>query len=795
MRDTIKYIDSAGGKGSLSAVYDWETFKRYHGGINGARFCFEDLMEVLLRKENPSRNVKGVRLAQGDGGIDVFVGNIGQEKIDVYQCKYFDAGLRSSQWKQITDSYNRAIENQNYQMNKWILCLPAELSLDEHIKWEEWKKEHKVDSLEIGLVCGNEIIDRLSNQGLCDKYFQSTFPKYISKRPHGAKNCMFRNDEVNILKGELEAGNNILIYGEGGYGKTSLAMLLFELVKDDYCHLAWVNYENSLMDSLLNSLTIYENIEREERIELICDFLRQQNKNTIIFLDNVDEQIQDDEYMHELEGCVGFVITSRLTFIENFKGHHIESKPIEECRKIFEMYYNAPCNIEEDVFNNFIEYIEQNILFIELIAKTARYAEMSLNDYIKEIVTTGLAISEDEIYSSYDRKTDSLINRLKHLYTLQKMTVEEQEILEKFALTPNLYVPFQYREWAGIKKDKLVALINRGWIDKSEDGYKMHPLIKESIVQQEVISISTFEELIDSISNDEFWYCNDEYNKRLIKKQIAKKIIDYFIDVDYKKIWNVISQYNQICLELSDYREAITVLKHAYELCDAEENPDEEDLLTIKLSLAYSYFHACDEKNALYYLALIDKRIEKIQDNDDKLFEIYNLHIILESRLGKIKNAKQYFNKICELKITERDFLTAVLNYTSGLIQDKKMDDAMFYMMKFKERFEKEYSNHEAYLATFYSNLAIVYADKDDFQQALSYDQKAYDIRKQVLGTYSKDMAITYISLAEDYLQFNRNDEAKECIIKAEEICKAIFENEDNELYQKVLHAKYVLGI
>ena len=77
--------------------------------INGARFCFEDLMEELLRKENPSRNVKGVRLAQGDGGIDVFVGNIGQEKIDVYQCKYFDAGLRSSQWQQITDSYNRAI--------------------------------------------------------------------------------------------------------------------------------------------------------------------------------------------------------------------------------------------------------------------------------------------------------------------------------------------------------------------------------------------------------------------------------------------------------------------------------------------------------------------------------------------------------------------------------------------------------------------------------------------------------------------------------------------------------------
>lgn len=621
----------------MSAVYDWDTFKRYHGGVEGARACFEKLMEELLRKENPSRNIKGVRLAQGDGGIDVFAGNIGQEKIDVYQCKYFDSGLRSSQWKQITDSYNRAIKNQNYQMNKWILCLPAELSLDEHIKWEEWKKEHKVDSIEIGLVCGNEIIDRLSNQGLCDKYFQSTFPKYISKRPHGAKNCMFRDNEVNLLKEELEAGNNILIYGEGGYGKTSLAILLFELIKDDYCHMAWVSYEKSFIDGLLNSLTIYEGIEREKRIELICDFLRQQDKNTIIFLDNLDEQIQDDEYMHELEGCVGLVITSRLPFIENYMGYHIESKSIEECRKIFELYYHAPCNIEEDVFNNFIEYIEQNILFIELVAKTARYAEKPLNDYIKEIVTTGLSISDDEIYSSYDQKTDSLINRLKHLYTLQKMTAEEQEILEKFALTPNLYVPFQYREWAGIKKDKLVALINRGWIDKSEDGYKMHPLIKESILQQEAISISTFEELIDSISNNEFWHCNDEYNKRLIKKQIAKKIIDYFIDVDYKKILDLIIQYSHICIEFSEYKESITVLTYTRELCEAEENYDERILLSINLAIAYSYFHGCNQKEAVSCLKAIDEMADKIQLSDDDLFDIYNLHIMTKSYLAKWK--------------------------------------------------------------------------------------------------------------------------------------------------------------
>lgn len=195
----------------------------------------------------------------------------------------------------------------------------------------------------------------------------------------------------------------------------------------------------------------------------------------------------------------------------------------------------------------------------------------------------------------------------------------------------------------------------------------------------------------------------------------------------------------------------------------------------------------------MLYLKSIDEMIDKVQFSDNQLFNIYNLHIMMQSYFGKIENARQYFNKICDLRITERNFMTAMFNYTSGLIEAKKMDSAMFFMNKFKEQFEKEYKNNESYLATFYSDLAIVYAAEDDFQQALVYDEKAYDLRKRFLGIYSKDMAITYLALTEDYLNFNKNDKAKECIIKAEEICSVIFENEDNQLYQNVLHAKYAL--
>ena len=63
---------------------------------------------------------------------------------------------------------------------------------------------------------------------------------------------------------------------------------------------------------------------------------------------------------------------------------------------------------------------------------------------------------------------------------------------------------------------------------------------------------------------------------------------------------------------------------------------------------------------------------DKIQLSDDDLFDIYNLHIMTKSYFGEMENAKQYFDKICELKITERDFMTAMFNYTSGLIQVKR---------------------------------------------------------------------------------------------------------------------------
>ena len=46
----------------------------------------------------------------------------------------------------------------------------------------------------------------------------------------------------------------LLMYGDGGIGKTSLAAKYWEIYKENYKHLAWIFAQSSLLDALLRFL-------------------------------------------------------------------------------------------------------------------------------------------------------------------------------------------------------------------------------------------------------------------------------------------------------------------------------------------------------------------------------------------------------------------------------------------------------------------------------------------------------------------------------------------------------------
>ena len=155
---------------------NWTDFKSLHGNIAGAREAFEDACESLYRKKHKGQHVSQVKVKQGDGGIDIFIGELGVEPITVIQCKFFLESFDVSQHSQIRDSFETAITSKKYELKEWILCIPRVIDIDENTWWFKWKhkqlKKHSKQTSFIKLTNGNELIDLLKELNLYTQVFK-----------------------------------------------------------------------------------------------------------------------------------------------------------------------------------------------------------------------------------------------------------------------------------------------------------------------------------------------------------------------------------------------------------------------------------------------------------------------------------------------------------------------------------------------------------------------------------------------------------------------------------------------
>lgn len=138
-------------------------------GEAGARDIFEKICVELFQSK--FEHTHGVKVTQGDGGIDIFVGDFDKE-IDVYQCKYFIDGVGNSQHSQIKGSYKRVIDSDKYKVKTWNLCLPCILSIEEQKWWSTWRTSSvKANDIPITLYDGSYLITELKKAGIYDRVF------------------------------------------------------------------------------------------------------------------------------------------------------------------------------------------------------------------------------------------------------------------------------------------------------------------------------------------------------------------------------------------------------------------------------------------------------------------------------------------------------------------------------------------------------------------------------------------------------------------------------------------------
>lgn len=193
----------------------------------GARSIFEKICTQLLHARH-GEVAHNIRVSQGDGGIDILVGDL-NNPIENYQCKYFVDGIADSQKAQIRESFKTAINSTEYKMKQWILCVPCEMSAKEFSWWSEWKgKTEKLHNIIISLYDGSYLISQLKRYDLFDTLFDNDTRQKLdqilsyfnSQKQHIYGEIILLLDEIGkqkyddmIFVKKLENANIILIDG------------------------------------------------------------------------------------------------------------------------------------------------------------------------------------------------------------------------------------------------------------------------------------------------------------------------------------------------------------------------------------------------------------------------------------------------------------------------------------------------------------------------------------------------------------------------------------------------------
>jgi hypothetical protein len=171
-------------------------------GAAGARDKFEDLAVHLIRSERP--DAERVRIVRGDGGIDAHDGSLADPAgVDVFQVKFFPAGIGDSQKSQIRDSFNTARDSRKFKAKSWTLCVPIDLSIDEKEWFDGWKHRQSASGIKILRPWDATKLEGLlydpKNRGIKEEFFKEEYLQQI-RETHGTVEKFAREFEQRVPK-------------------------------------------------------------------------------------------------------------------------------------------------------------------------------------------------------------------------------------------------------------------------------------------------------------------------------------------------------------------------------------------------------------------------------------------------------------------------------------------------------------------------------------------------------------------------------------------------------------------
>ncbi len=338
-------------------------------------------------------------------------------------------------------------------------------------------------------------------------YGDRKIPRALTENPFQPEIFIGREADLKIIHDKLfTPGGNLLLLvnGDGGVGKTSLASRYYHQFRHEYAHSAWVLSEKNIAGALLLlavplGLQFEPTMNTDQKLQILLAALADLDRPCLLVIDNANEVDDLQKHYLHLRRCSNFhlLLTSRITNFEKAEFYPINGLPEPEALDLFRRHYPKLQADEETLVRQIRTAVGGNTLVLELLAKNlaqfnrlkTRYA---LPDLLADLQTKGLlALAQSQaVTTEYQARGGALRHEkpediIAAMYDLGALPPASVALLSVFAVLPAERIGFGTLEsllpgLADIDA-QLLALAQSGWIEYNdrEANFKCSPVVQQ----------------------------------------------------------------------------------------------------------------------------------------------------------------------------------------------------------------------------------------------------------------------------------------------------------------------------
>lgn len=342
-----------------------------------------------------------------------------------------------------------------------------------------------------------------------------------------------REEALYDLQEAILNQQKCLISGIGGIGKTELLrQLIRRCVQGNLVNaLAAVPYRGSLLESFACAFPEFQVKEPEESFHGILHQLRkraEQGEKLLLAIDDLRGDPEQDSHfaqLRELPCCI--LITSRRESLEGFETYRLADPSVTAGTLIFRDHYGKLLPPEDRTLlkNLMQKELICHPLTLKMMARAARSRNWEMSQLQARLLEAGCSLT----WTEGDR-TVRLSQIYHQLYSISEIPEKYKPVVELFTLLPMESYSPEFLETAFPEAlgsmETLTAALRRlaagGWLEKSKDGFFMHPLIAQCLRRKTVTEgairpfLRGIRSLLPEPNTENGW--NDQANSRELQK-------------------------------------------------------------------------------------------------------------------------------------------------------------------------------------------------------------------------------------------------------------------------------------